>query len=292
VTSTAKKRNGKSMVELQDFYSMGKAQTKNTMVRMLESHDYTILDGLGWIVARPEWNGVEWSSVALVSHIDAVSTTPLNSLEIKEENGVISLQPFSKARILGADDKNGLWSIAKVIEGGARPWVILTDMEERGCIGAQMLVDYVIGYGFNAHDIVTDMLDNVSTLVEIDRGMHEGKEHEAVFYTTQTEEFVKYVENHGYNIANGSYSDVATLVDMFDHAMNAVNLNAGYVHEHTNREYTVVKDVEYTVEQVIDMVYNSDKIPSPYEVAIVNKWDEEWTYTDKEWKWVGNYDND
>lgn len=293
------------MVDLQDFYSMDKAQVKDVMVSMLQRHDYQVLDGLGWIVARPECISSAQSSVALVSHMDiAGSEAPLSSeIYFDKEQGVIRLQPHATG-VLGADDKNGLWSIAKVIEGGARPWVILTDMEESGCIGAQMLVDYVENYGYGVEFIVQELLDNVSTLVEIDRGMHEGKEHEAVFYTVQSDEFIQYVESHDYNIVNGSYSDIAVLVDMFSHTLNAVNLNAGYVHEHTSREYTVVNDVLYTVDQVMDMVMNEDGIPSPYLTDVrtttqAGRWygdyedvDESWTYDDGEWKWVESYEND
>jgi len=144
---------------------------------------------------------------------------------------------------LGADDRNGVLGIMKLIESGKRPYVLFTGGEESGGIGAT---------NFGRSGI---KLDEVKYMIEIDRC----GDHDAVFYECGNQDFVSYIEQMTFFTENmGSFSDISTIMDDFDIA--GVNLSSGYYNEHTNREYANFKELKGTLAQIEILLNDADNV--------------------------------
>ena len=173
--------------------------------------------------------------IGLVAHMDTVLDNPPSSLE--ERGSIISATDG-----LGADDRAGIYAIVKLITQGYRPYVILTQNEELGGIGAKAMAKCI-------EDIP------LKYLIQLDR---RGKE-DAVFYDCPNEKFKKYILPFGFKEERGIYSDISFLCPPWNIA--GVNLSVGYFYEHTEKEFLNTEILENTIKKVakmLDDVYNID----------------------------------
>ena len=89
---------------------------------------------------------------------------------------------------LGADDRAGVAAILKIIEDGYRPYVLFTDEEESGCVGASIAIKKL-------------PVPDIKYIIELDRR----GSNDAVYYDNDNPDFEKYVNSFGFTTATGSF---------------------------------------------------------------------------------------
>lgn len=149
---------------------------------------------------------------------------------------------------LGADDRAGCLGIEILLSHGHRPWVILTDLEECGGVGAQELV---IDIPSKPHDFYF--------MIQLDRRGY----NDAVFYDMNTlygegKQFCKKVESYGFAEDTGTFSDISVIAPAWGVA--AVNLSVGYHNEHTKNESWNYTFFISTVQKVHKMLLEYEQI--------------------------------
>lgn len=169
--------------------------------------------------------------VLMVAHMDTVQglvKAPLYDQRYKVMSGLSGL---------GADDRAGVAAIFELLERGHQPHVLLTDGEEKGCIGAGHAADHLPA-------------PPVHCMIEIDRMNTD----DMVFYMCDNPEWEKYVEGFGFTKAFGTCTDISKLMPKWGIA--GVNLSAGYFRQHTAGEYLRVDELLRTVNRVEQLLLN------------------------------------
>lgn len=168
--------------------------------------------------------------VLLVAHMDTVfDESPKILLYKKNENKIYNLKDG-----LGGDDRCGIYAIIKLLEK-YRPYVLFTEDEEIGCIGASKAIKKL-------------EKPNVKYIIEFDR---RGKD-DCVFYDCGNKEFIDYIETFGFKKNYGTCSDISILGSAWDIA--SVNLSSGYYNEHTKKEYIIFGDLQKTISRANSMI--------------------------------------
>lgn len=166
--------------------------------------------------------------VMLVAHMDTVFTSP----PVVEEmtTGILT----SKTG-LGADDRAGIFAILKIIDDGYRPYVLFTNDEEIGCIGARKFTDRI-----TADELTID----VNFMIELDR---KGRK-DAVFYDCDNRKFTKFIESFGFVKSYGSFTDICVVAPVVGVA--SVNLSVGYYQQHSKFEILLLDELMGTITKV------------------------------------------
>lgn len=202
-----------------------------TMKNFLKQHGFDkITEGNNYLYAEGE------IPILLVAHADTYLRPP-KKVTVKE-----NIVVYAEDGGLGADDRAGIIAIMEIIKRGFKPYVLITDEEERGGLGAIEA----------AKNIPTPP---VKYMIEIDRqGFNE-----VVFYSSESNtEFVKYIETFKWNKKRGIFSDISILMQKWGIA--GVNVSAGFYHQHSFTEYLVVPDLEKTIEKICKMLEDSVNI--------------------------------
>lgn len=169
--------------------------------------------------------------ICLVAHMDTVFPKPATEIYYDKQKNVI-WSPTG----LGADDRAGIFAIIQIVKSGLRPHVIFTADEEIGCIGAMYL------------GAKENPFNDVRYFIELDRrGIDD-----CVFYDCDNPEFVKYVEDFGFQEAYGSFSDICMICPEWKVA--GVNLSVGYRDEHSTSEILFVSYLLDTIDKVSVML--------------------------------------
>ncbi len=171
--------------------------------------------------------------VCLVAHIDTVHPENWDAKLLVHENGIIR-----SPQGLGADDRAGVWAALEIFLTAPpehQPYVLLTDKEEVGCIGAR---EAAAAFG----NILRS--DVITYFIELDR---QGSD-DAVFYCNEPADFRHFVTSFGFREAPGTFSDIGVIGPASEKC--AVNLSTGYYNAHTLQEYLVVSELEETVKRV------------------------------------------
>lgn len=164
------------------------------------------------------------SHVCLVAHIDTVF--PCSDIPPDNDHGILSRHTG-----LGADDRAGVYACLE-LRRRTGCMVLLTDLEERGGIGAHEAAMCLKRY----------LRQRVNFFIEIDR---RGK-NDMVFYNSEPDEFRKFIGGFGFIDAPGSFTDISILGRVTGVA--GVNLSAGYQYEHTASEFLVVDYLMQTID--------------------------------------------
>ena len=209
------------------------------------------------------WEGQH--PLGLVAHIDTVP-----EMRLKGGSPKVLITPdgtlFADDKTgLGADDRAGICAIIRAIVAGYRPWVIICDEEERGCLGAKALASDHPGIG-----------KGMVALVEVDRRGH----NDVVYYDMDTDAADSAVlrevieKQVGFEKAIGSCSDISKLAPAFDLA--ACNISAGYYGEHGPSECLKVRE----------WLFNSDRL---HEILDKTRNMRRLSYTHKSYSYSGGY---
>lgn len=184
--------------------------------------------------------------IALVAHMDTVFKNPPEEIFFDPKHNVMW-----SPQGLGADDRAGVFGIVQIIRSGLLPHVIFTTDEERGALGAMQLAK--LDCPFN----------NIKYLIQLDR---RGSD-DCVFYECDNKEFVDYIEDFGFSLNYGSFSDISELCPAWGVA--GVNLSIGYRDEHSECEVLFVGQMLATIAKVKKMLNAAETakkfeyIPSP-----------------------------
>ena len=148
---------------------------------------------------------------------------------------------YDQEGCLGADDRAGCTALWLLRDLGHS--LLITRGEERGCIGARAA----------AKELKEELALHQFAL-EIDR---RGRQ-EYVTYGCQTDAFIQWIEGFfvGYDHALGSYSDVAAIAPVAH--ICAINLAAGFMHEHTEGEFLHLDSWYETVLKVRELLLTED----------------------------------
>lgn len=177
--------------------------------------------------------------IMLVAHMDTVfEKTPTEIYYDTKQHTVWSPQG------LGADDRAGVFAILKILQQGYKPHVCFTTQEEKGGIGASILVNIIKKPSFD-----------IKYIVELDRqGMCD-----CVFYDCANEEFEKFIEQYGFITEWGTFSDISIICPAWKIA--GVNLSVGYKNEHSYVETLNTNALYNTINRVCKMLDEVDKAP-------------------------------
>ena len=173
--------------------------------------------------------------ILLVAHMDTVFDEPPKRLFYNKKEDKI----FNPNGGLGGDDRCGVYAIMKLLEK-YKPYVLFTEDEEIGCIGAEKTVD-------------TLPKPKVKYIIEFDRR----GSNDCVFYDCGNDEFMDYIESFGFETDYGSCSDISILGSEWDIA--SVNLSSGYYNEHTEKEYIIFHELKNTIVRAEKMISDYEK---------------------------------
>jgi len=169
--------------------------------------------------------------VMLLAHMDTVFKTPPTTFIFDKEQELIT-SPDG----LGGDDRCGIFGILALLLAGHRPHILFTEDEEIGGVGARKA---------SKEEIVPV---DIKYLIQLDR---RGSE-DAVFYCCDSPDFHSLVEGYGFKKTSGSFTDIDTLMPIWD--ICGVNLSIGYYNEHREYEYVDIKEMIATIEKVSKMI--------------------------------------
>lgn len=253
-------------------------ELKETVQQFLTTKGFKPVVGDGFVYAKGE------IPILLVAHLDTVHKQIPTDIYYDSEQDVM----WSPQGI-GGDDRCGVYIILKILEN-FKPYVLFTEDEEKGCIGATKTVSTIIQ-------------PDVKFIVEVDR---RGSD-DCVFYDCDNKDFQAYIETFGFKTAIGTYSDIVTLSDEWEIA--SVNLSSGYYREHTTNEIIKINELEETYNRLKDILLDDENnkisfdyqkkkyIPqAPYKPEKASKKKKKYRYGDGEeyedgWGYIGKDGN-
>ena len=256
--------NEKDYSLFQSLAGLTQKELRATMTSFLKSKYKNVIAKNEFIIAVGE------IPIALVAHMDTVFKTPPTKI-FYDEKKTIMWSPQG----LGADDRAGVFAIIKIIQSGLRPSIIFTTDEEKGCIGADALVE-----------IYPKAPMNLNYVIQLDRR----GSNDCVFYDCDNRNFVEYVEKFGFAENYGSFSDISEICPAWKIA--GVNLSVGYENEHSEIETLNTTHLLQTIAKVKKML-QCDNIPKfeyiPSKYAWYGRPYAMWPGEDEEYSWY--FDN-
>ncbi|MCF0115893.1 MAG: hypothetical protein HUJ56_11110 [Erysipelotrichaceae bacterium] len=159
---------------------------------------------------------------------------------------------------LGADDKNGIWIILKILAEYHDISFIISCDEEVGCLGIKaMHIDNLIPKDKIA--LVLDRRGFGEILNEGGQGKYCGPLAQVLcnFWNQFNVD-----ENPNFHISRGSMSDTGIIAECCE----AVNIGVGYYNAHSNKEYTNFKELERVYHLVRNTITQFKYYPTPVDV--------------------------
>lgn len=207
--------------------SLNKNDLQNMLIKYIRSKGYMIIDDNPcYVIAQGDL------PICLCAHMDTVFSQPSVEMYFDKQAGVL-WSPDG----LGADDRAGIYIIIELIERGYKPSIILTDLEEKGGIGADILTNNYKKCPFNC-----------KALIELDR---QGLD-EAVYYQCDSKIFEKKINSYGFQTDIGTFTDISIIAPRWEIA--AVNLSVGYCYEHSYSELFNIYACEKTIYKIEKML--------------------------------------
>ncbi len=179
--------------------------------------------------------------VMVVAHLDTVHRKPVETVCVSDDGRYV-MSPQG----IGGDDRCGVYIILQLLERyGIKPYVLFTEDEEVGGIGARMFTK-------------STFMPDLKYIIEFDRR----GDNDAVFYDCDNPAFTAFVETFGFREEYGSFSDISYIAPHLKAA--AVNLSSGYFNEHTLHEMVDLVAVEDIIKRGAKLVMAHDTV-SAYE---------------------------
>lgn len=176
--------------------------------------------------------GVSDTYPCIVAHLDQVQKLHSKDFRAIETQDIIFGYSASNRRQegLGADDKNGIWIALQCLMKYDTLKVAFFVGEEVGCIGS------------SAADL--SFFSDCRFVIEPDRRGHSDLITEIGWISLCSDEFATGIqpERFGYKPTDGLMTDIETLRDN-GLAISCINLSCGYYEPHTDREFTVKRDL-------------------------------------------------
>ncbi len=225
------------MKHLEDFLRPTQKQLFKRLCKKFKGK--TIISKGNFILVRGQ------APVMLVAHLDTVHDEPVCEI-CKTADGNILMSPQG----IGGDDRCGCFALIKIYKTAqVKPWLLFTTDEEIGGIGAKAFCR-----SHKQHQLPKE-IDSLKFIVEIDRR----GANDAVFYHCANPDFENYITSKGFKTAQGSFSDISLIAPELGVA--AVNLSSGYYHAHTLHEFINRRELNSTIDKVIDIINDAAKLP-------------------------------
>ena len=205
----------------------------------------------------------------LCVHLDTINTASniiLEPWEIVTEHTTIQLNPTSKARCLGGDDRCGVWIALQIIDDivkGILPansycFGFFCD-EETGGNGSA---------AFSANSLVLP-----TALIGLDRRNKNMGVPEVATYGYDNEELIAIATRYGYTEQYGSFTDASNIAG--ESRVACINLSIGYNMEHTPNEYIGIDDMLFTLQFLRGVPFGN----TLFEYEPLERWsDYKWNY--------------
>ena len=241
-----------------------KDELKQILSKYLRSKGYKyIIENEMYIMAEGEL------PICLIAHMDTVFRYLPQEFFYDNEQKVL----WSPGGA-GFDDRAGIYAIISILDIGYKPSIILTDKEEFGCIGAKDLIKHYPYCYFQ----------DCRALIQLDRSNRE----DCVFYNCNNHAFTNYIQQFGFQLNSGSFSDISVIAPAWGIA--AVNLSIGYEDEHSESERLHCDWCDLTIKRTKQILEKSKEmksytyIPRNYSNQVFN----ENEIDPAEEDWIGN----
>ena len=190
-------------------------------------------DSIGNIYTK---NAIEGSRRILVNaHMDTVASAPADIIVEKRKDDVVVRS--SNNQVIGADDKNGVWSVLRLLtDKSVRVPLsaLICVSEEVGCVGSDFAMkNHADWFKDCVFCMTIDRRGNTDIIVEnCDIVLSSDK---------LQKELAVWGKPFGLRTTTGSISDVSNVVSSLK--INGINLFAGYYNAHSGSEYTSMRDL-------------------------------------------------
>lgn len=229
----------KDLLKLYSFYSVSKSEAEKDICDWLEER----LKKLGVSVERLNntlYHLTQDNKYLLSAHLDQVATNGQAKHFFKTDKGKIkAYNEFWQRTSLGADDKNGIWCILKLLERGIAFDFIISECEEIGGDGIKS-VESLISTSKASIGIVLDRKGDTDIL----KGGAGSDYCEALAYNLKN--FLNTDEENAYVVTTGSVSDTRTICKYIE----SVNMCVNYDDPHMKTETTNIVKLNKTVDNL------------------------------------------
>ncbi|MCZ4246876.1 hypothetical protein BXO87_01875 [Bacillus sp. GZB] len=225
--------------------------------------DKVWLDDYKNLLAEKKVGSGKGATIILSAHMDSVSNIAKERV-VYESNGTF----YTTKGILGADDRAGIAILLAVLrnvdktafEGTIK--VAFSREEEIGCVGSQNIdPEWIKGSDLA---IVVDRRGNKDIVVG---------NYSQAFCSNAVGKFFEdcsALQDMNWEATEGGISDACTFAEL---NVNAVNLSAGYLNEHTEKEYVVFKDMQRTVKLILQAFATINDFAGSFgDVPLSNDW--------------------
>ena len=178
----------------------------------------------------------------LCVHLDTINTSSnivLQPWEVITGHTTIQLNPSSKAKCLGGDDRCGVWIALQLIEDIASGKLLADSYsfgffcdEETGGHGSAMFSEQTPVFP--------------TALIGLDRRNKTMGVAEVATYGYDNDKLIAIATNYGYSEQYGSFTDASNIAG--ESSVACINLSIGYNMEHTSKEYIGIDDMLYTLQ--------------------------------------------
>lgn len=220
------------------------------------------------------------SKFILSAHMDQVETNgAVEHLRLSADGFIKGYNKDWQRTSLGADDKNGIWIIQKVLLNHPDTSFIISCNEEVGCVGIKDVDDA----GILKDNITKDNVCIVLDRKDDDNILKSGSTGD--YCSTLAQDLCNYLGSYRYKVTSGTLSDTSVLCKYCE----SVNMSVAYTEAHTKNEKTnwnslvhILEDVESVIDGFIH--YGTD--PSVYveNETKVYKYNKKGYYDDYYWK--------
>lgn len=239
----------KDLLTLYSIYSPhktdGEKQIADWIVKRLEQLGITNIKRDG----NTLWHFEEGNKILLSAHLDQVSTNGPAVHFYKSKDDIIKAYNKDWQRTsLGADDKNGVWLILKMIEKGSHIDFIISEGEEVGCVGISKIEKHIKE---STADIAL-VLDRKG-----DKDILKGGSVD-VYCDTLAGYLRNYWNFNGsnYAVTTGSISDTRVICKYKE----SVNLSVNYDGAHTKNETTNWAGLQQTLANLLMLYKDFDNL--------------------------------
>lgn len=193
------------------------------------------------------------SEIILSAHLDQVQTNGKAVKFFMNDEGIIAAFNSKWQRTsLGADDKNGVWIILKALEAGKDISFIISEGEERGCIGINDIAKAGI-----LDDNIDPKYDLCIVLDRRGSGDILKSGGGTTYCSTLAQSLCNFLGD-SYSVTTGSLSDTATLCKYCE----SVNMSVAYDNPHSDIETTNFKRLQEIKEDVFNVIDNFIHYPT------------------------------
>jgi hypothetical protein len=181
----------------------------------------------------------------LVAHLDTVHKQPVKEILITKSLLDVHTSIISSPQGIGGDDRNGIALIFALLDAGHRPSILFPSGEEIGGLGSKRFTELM------------PTLPNVNFIIQFDRRNNL----DVTRYADDNDALIKEIVKLGYTEVSGSFSDISIICPKY--SISGVNISASFFNEHTLTEYTDLRGLVNTFNQ-LDKFFRTDVISNKF----------------------------